>query len=293
MPEGPEVTLITQYLNHHLAEANLLNIVVESDKFKALTSFKQFPLSLSSVNSKGKFLWFEFGTTSKIYLLHTLGLTGEWSFEPSAYNRIKFEFVKSGKKIDLFYNDKLNYGTFVLTQKKQMLDKKLAKLAPDVLKTHMSDTDLGKLIKTYVSTIARKKNNNIVKVFMDDQSAIVSGIGNYLIAEILYDACISPLRDITSLTDKEILKLAHSIRKLVKNAYYNNTSDYVSIFASFLNEHKKGISSGEYPNYHSDITPRTFRFKVYKKEKDPNGHTVHKDHVIKGRTIYWVPERQI
>ena len=44
----------------------------------------------------------------------------------------------------------------------------------------------------------------LVKVLMDQQ-ALVSGIGNYLVAEILYDAKLNPHRELDKLSNKEKL----------------------------------------------------------------------------------------
>lgn len=134
---------------------------------------------------------------------------------------------------------------------------------------------------------------NVVKVFMDDQSAIVSGIGNYLIAEILYDAKISPFRDLRKLSYTDLLHLANSILKVTKSAYYDNTTGYMIMFPSFAKTHKQKVDDGIFPNYHPNIKiTKSFEFKVYRNDVDPFGNEVQQDKILKNRTIHWVPNVQ-
>jgi len=301
MPEGPEVTIITQYLDQTIKNAEIIEFNVLSGRYthQELVGYRdiKFPAKITKIDSKGKFMWFELaltGTNKTAYLMNTLGLTGEWNFEQSEQNRIHIKLQKNGNDINLFYDDPRNFGTLAITTDKKKLDKKLNKLAPDILKSQMSDENVALLITNFINLPHNKKKNiNIVNVLMNDQSAIVSGIGNYLVAEILYDAKISPFRDISDLSEKEILILAHSMRKIVKSAYYDNTTGYMKKIENFVKKHKEGIINGIFPNYHPDIgISGKFKFRVYKRNADFIGNFVQTDQVIKGRTIYWVPNVQ-
>ena len=86
-----------------------------------------------------------------------------------------------------------------------------------------------------------------------DQKALVSGIGNYLVAEILYDAKINPHNELNKLSPKELNKLAHSMRKITKYAYYYNTIGYMIPFKHFMKKHIDAINNNIFPNYHPDI----------------------------------------
>jgi formamidopyrimidine-DNA glycosylase len=231
-----------------------------------------------------------------IYLLNTFGMTGRWSFQNDSTARIKFVIksnTSTNKRYTLYFLDQRNFGTIEFTSSNASLNSKLSKLAPDVLKTDMTDMDLVKMINVYIDKhINKKKSLNLVKTLMD-QEAIVSGIGNYLVAEILYDAKLNPHRDLSDLSTNEKKQLAHSIRKITKYAYYDNTSGYMEHFKTFMKTHAERIDSGVFPNYHSDIKPiKNFKFKVYQQTTDPEGHKVQNDEIIKGRTIHWVKEIQ-
>ena len=306
MPEGPEIVITTQYLKSKIYKKKMESVKVLSGRYTHeglkglyLTDSKQPSdlLTIDEINSKGKFMWMKM-TDSKgkvIYMLNTFGMTGRWTFHKDSSCRVKFVIKSksdSTKTYDLYYADPRNFGTIEFTSDEKVLQEKLNRLAPDVLKTIMSDDDLVGMIKRY--TEKTRKNKNLVKVLMEDQGAIVSGIGNYLIAEILYDAKLNPHRTLDDLSDAEIKSLAHSIRKIAKYAYYDNDVGYMDYHKDFMKTHAQKVDSGDFPNYHPDIeSNKQFRFKVYQKKKDPHDNPVENDEIIKGRTIHWVKEVQV
>jgi len=300
MPEGPEVIITTQYLKTKLKKKKIESIKILSgrythQKLKGFDLLDKTPITVDTIDSKGKFMWMKLTDNSgkTIYMLNSFGMTGRWSFHKDSNARIKF-VIKSNtnpeKKYDLYYIDTRNMGNLEFVTDERILQKKIDTLAPDVLKTPMNDDDLIKAIKHYISR--NKKDKNLVKVLMD-QKAIVSGIGNYMVAEILYDAKLDPHRNIDSLSDSELKNLAHSIRKISKYSYYKNNVGYMEQFKIFMKTHADRVDKGIFPNYHPDITPtESFQFKVYRQKKDPYGNDVETDELVKDRTIHWVKNIQ-
>jgi formamidopyrimidine-DNA glycosylase len=302
MPEGPEIIITTQYLKSKIYKKKLESVKVISGRYthqelKGLNLIDNAPLTIDEINSMGKFMWIKM-TDSKgkvIYMLNTFGMSGRWTFDKNAKCKVKFTIRSKSdvsKTYDLYFADPRNFGTIEFTSDENVLLKKLDRLAPDVLKTELSDDDLVAMIKQYIKMT--KKPKNIVEVLMGDQSAIVSGIGNYLIAEILYDARINPHRTLNDLSDSELKTLAHSMREISKCAYYNNDVGYMEYHKEFMKTHAQKVDSGEFPNYHPDIKiDKHFRFKVYQKDKDPFGNPVEHEEIIKGRTLHWVKKVQV
>jgi formamidopyrimidine-DNA glycosylase len=221
-------------------------------------------------------------------------MTGRWGFYTDNSARIRFRIcceTKSGKtkKYNLYYIDPRNFGQINFYTDYEDLKKRIDKLAPDVLKSNLSDNEVVNLINNFISS--SKKDKNIVKVLMD-QNAIVSGIGNYLAAEILYDAKLSPHNLLDKLTNKEKKKLANSIRKITKQSYYDNRTGYMDNYSKFMTDHPVKIDNKIFPNYHPDIKAKKFEFKVYNQDTDPNGNKVKKESILKGRTFHWVPKVQ-
>ncbi len=309
MPEGPEITILSQYLLTKLKGRLIEKLEVLSGKYKSKTPLTGENLldgsvkyKVINVESHGKLMWItmkNIKTNDNIYLVSHLGLTGEWGFHEGDDNdRIKITVGNSNdkKKYTLYYNDSRNFGNiYIYEEKKHVLDR-VKLLAPDALKTNFSNNDFLQIVKKYTQK-PNKKKRSIFVVLMDQtiNDGLLSGLGNYLTPEILYRAKISPFREIGSLTDSDIFVLSESIKYVTKLSYYNNTTGYMTNFGSFIKTHKEKIDSGKYPEYHSDIKLKEniFKFNVYKQKEDPLGNEVERNTTInKGRTVYWVPKIQ-
>lgn len=286
MPEGPEVILTSQYLDNVLKNRYIIDINVISGRYfknpnkskKKILHGKNLidNLKVKSVNSKGKFIYFTMKdeNNENVYMLNTLGLSGNWSFEKDKYTRVIFTIKNRKNEFCLYFNDLRNFGSIEITKDKKILDNKLDKIATDILKSNISNDELIEKIEKINPKL------NIVKVLMD-QSKLVSGIGNYLVAEILYHSKIKPQRKFGDLTDKEIKNLAYSMRYISKLAYSHNSTGYMILFHN--------INMNEiYEEYHKDIKiNKKFKFNVYRQKEDPKGNPILTDNIIKGRTIYY------
>lgn len=281
MPEIAEVALTAEILNDNLKGKKLIAMDFVDGRYarKNPNGFDGFmdnlPLIVDKVDSRGKFLWFELhdplNKKNIWYIWNTFGLYGMWSFFDPKYKRAVLSF---NDDIIVYYSDMLNFGTFKFSQDKTLLDKKLKGLSPDFLKD--SDFSLAK-IKKYKIPIAK---------ILTDQKKIGSGIGNYLIAEILYRAKISPHRLGNSLTKKELDDLKYWIKYVIKLSYQDNHIGYMVNLNDMLKKHKKR-------DYHPDIklNESQFKFLVYRQKKDPLGNDVVVEK-MNNRSMYWVPQVQ-
>jgi formamidopyrimidine-DNA glycosylase len=284
MPEVAEVALSAEILSHYFLGKQLLAVDLIAGRYTKIINgvqnvpkgYNEFvaalPMKLTNVDSKGKFLYFEYKSKSKtFYVMNTFGLTGIWSMNQPRYPKVMFTF-SSGTA---YYGDKLGYGTFQFTDSRAVLDKKLNALGPDFLKD--DNFSIAK-IKTY--------DKPVVELLMD-QKKLGSGIGNYLVAEILYKAKLSPRRLGSSLTPKEIRDLTYWIKYTTKLAYTQNDIGYMINLADDTKKIKKKI-------YHPDIVldGKDFEFHIYQQKTDPLGNQVKADKILKDRTTYWVPAVQ-
>lgn len=286
MPEIAEIALTAEILEKYFKNKTLASFDFVSGRYtkKDPDGYQDFlsalPLKVTKVDSRGKFLWFELTNKTKDqtwYIWNTFGLTGMWSlFEPK-YSRAILTF-KNNKVA--YFSDMRNFGTFKFSTDSKALDKKLKQLSPDFLKD--DDFDLGKIKKYKIP---------IVKILMD-QKKIGSGLGNYLVPEILYRAAISPHRLGSNMSDDDIENLTYWIKYVVKLSYVDNHIGYMVNLdeeASQLDKH----------DYHPDIKlkGKTFKFSVYRKKEDPDGNPVKAEKIVgtgdKKRTTYWVPAVQI
>lgn len=300
MPEGPEILITTQFLTTKTKKRTIDKIEILGGKYsrtgiKGDGLIKETPITIKSIESKGKFMWFNMidKNGKNVYMLNTFGLTGRWTFNRENNSRIEFSMKSNtvkDKTYHLYFVDDIGYGTMEFTDDVNILESKINKLAPDILKSNINNDEIVQRIEKLVSK--SRRDLNLVKILMD-QETLVSGIGNYLVAEILYDAKLDPHRQLNDLSKDEKNVLAQSMRKIAKYAYYNNNSGYMTYFEEFMKTHSKKIDNGEFPNYQSDIiSDDKFEIKVYQKMFDPHGHTVQKDKIMKNRTIHWVPYEQ-
>lgn len=294
MPEVSEVALTAEIINKKYKNLKLKKIKIMNGRYsrKNPDGFEVFvdslPLRLKKVNSKGKFMWFEFidKNNNEYFIFNTFGLDGMWSFEKNnKHDKFKFVFEDENKdKIKLYYNDVIGYGTFTFKDSRDELDKKLKNLGLDFLKEKYSDKDIWKKIKK-LQLHKNHKNKKIVEVLMN-QKLLGSGIGNYLVAEILYRAKISPHKLISDFDKKLSYELSKSIKYTVKLSYISNKAGYMTILDKYLENHK-------FKNYHPDVEiDCNFEFRVYQQEKDPCGNKVTREKIVNGRTTHWVKKIQ-
>lgn len=107
-----------------------------------------------------------------------------------------------------------------------------------------------------------------------DQS-VISGVGNYVKAEALYLAELSPHRTVGSLTLAETDVLHQQIINVMKAAY--NTG---------------GATFSTYRNPDGSRGNAQQRFVVYGNKVDPLGNPVIKEETRDGRTTHWCPTIQ-
>ena len=107
-----------------------------------------------------------------------------------------------------------------------------------------------------------------------DQS-IVSGVGNYVKAEALYLAKISPHRTVSSLTNAELCDLNAAVRSVLVNSFKSG-----------------GATLQSYQDFYGEVGDATQRFAVYGRKSDPEGREIIKEQTKGGRTTHWVPQVQ-
>ena len=267
MPEGPEVKTTVDFLKTYEGK-KLKSLLVLSGRYtkKPIVNLDNaswsMPLNLKSVECKGKFIYFSFD--EQVFFFNTLGMTGMWSNSLTKYSRIKLEF--EGESVPLFYNDMRNFGTFKIALGKKDLDRKLKSIGPDFLKSGWGPDHFHSLLK-------KNAHKTIAEFLMNQKN--VSGIGNYLKAECLYDAKISPHRFCSQITIEESNKLFFACRRIINLSYKTGG-------ATIQNYRKPDGKKGLYSQ----------RFAVYNQKTSPCGNEVIKEKTLDKRTTHWVPSVQ-
>jgi formamidopyrimidine-DNA glycosylase len=292
MPEAVEVKKYCDMINRYVGKKKLLSVKILAGRYKTgnppsqWTELKrQLPLKLLSVNSKGKFIYWTF--ERDVYLFNTLGLMGGWTFFDTEYrfprfaqyagvqkdwdqavNHLKIQFTfETGK---LYFFDQLSFGTIDIRTNPQDLTDRLKRLGPDIL-DQSTDQKIFKSVLTPYS-------NEPIGLVLVNQS-IVSGIGNYLRADALWVAEISPYRKVKSLSNVELNRLFRTCRALVWGEYnYRYAVLHGIVSARSMLPWKHGRT-----NF------------VYGEKQDMYGNPITREPLHEGsqkRFIYWVKLRQ-
>lgn len=295
MPEVVEICIVSHYLITYIKNKYITNIETNGGRYKNGIPnidilLNVLPLKITNINSKGKLLWFELlnEKTNEIFIiLNTFGLTGIWTFNKLKNSNVLFEI---NNETNIYFDDQLHYGTFKITNKKG-LTKKLNELGDDLLKTPFSDLDFLKKINSL-----KNKNKKIIDVLMEQKkNGVGSGLGNYLVAEILFHAKISPHRKMIDLSTEDIFVLSNTIKYILKLCYHTCNIGYFGNFTEYIPIHKKQIEKGIFPDFHIDIKIKKndeFKFCVYRQNIDPFGNKIKKEKILNSRNFYWVENIQ-
>lgn len=269
MPEGPEVKTTTDFLSKY-TNKTLSGFCVLSGRYAKAggvpnDSAALLPAKIKSVDCKGKFIYFtlKHNDNQDYYLFSTLGMSGMWSNVKSKHARFAIFFDDESV---LYYNDTRNFGTLKFVNEKSVLDKKLKSLGPDILSYDVP-------LQEFISRFNRKHNKTIAECLMNQ--SVVSGIGNYLKAEILYRSKLSPHRLVKDINHLEWVSLHFNSKVQIVKAYKLGGAT---------------IESYRQPNGAEGLYSR--RFAVYNQKTDPSGNQVIKEQTADKRTTHWVPNIQ-
>ena len=245
------------------------------------------PLPVTAVKVKGKFCWIELGPEWFIGI--TFGMAGGIFYDPT--DVILEEYSKKTGKVvtrqeymkhfhvrftaddgQVVYYGSTRFGTLVVSQDRTKLNKKTESLGPDLL-TGEPITDAE-----FIEIFRQPKFNkhNICHVLMEQKA--VSGIGNYLKAEILYECQINPWANVMDLDDETLTHLHQTCRSLARQAYVGHGA---SLYTYTGTRREKG----SFQNI----------LKVYGKDIDPLGNqvmTIDEHHSPDKRTTHYVPSIQ-
>lgn len=262
MPEGPEVRITTEHLSQTLTNKIITDwfLCEEGTVFPGYNEMhKELPLIVEEVMCKGKTIFMSLHNEHKrFYVVHSLRMTGRWQEKEDDHCRCFIEYNDTNR---IYLRDPRRMATIKFLTDEDLYNHEIDRLGPDIFSDNFS-------LPLFKSIWAKYKDRNITSFLMDQ--SLLAGIGNYLKAEILYYAGISPLRKIGSLTDREIDKLYEGIKIIPRLSYNSN-----------------GMTAKDYLSPDGSKGDFVSQLKIYgksfaKKTKTPDGRITH-----------WCPNRQI
>lgn len=271
MPEGPEIKLSVDSVRETIINKKILQVHPHSNSryisIESVEGLANFIKNMDNcyvkdIKCRGKFIYWEF--SNNWFMFNTFGMSGQYSTKEGKHPCFTFKFIDNTK---LVFNDPRHFGTIKFTDNEQELTDKLKKMGWDALQHNLEKNLL------FINNKLSKTSKPIAQVLLDQ--SIFAGVGNYIRAEALYEAKISPWRDSNKLSKDEVRNLCECIINVVKTSYAHQGATIKTYKTAFGEE-------GKYSSL----------FKVYSKDIDPLGNKVITEISSEGRTIHWVPEIQ-
>ena len=268
IPEGPEVKRTAEGLARAMTNKTITNVEILSGRYtkeapSGVDDFRaSLPIKVVGAGCHGKFIFALCSEES--YIWSTLGMTGYWNTDGSKYARIRFDFSDG---TSIHYNDMRNFGTLKFVKGKHEMLKKLKTLGPDMLAQDVPTN-------VFREALMKRPEWSIAKALM--KQSLVCGVGNYIKADSLWLAKISPKRKVKDITDIEFADLCDAIKRVMRTSYESGGATIAS-YQSFDDK------PGEYSQ----------KMVVYGQKRDPEGNLVIKEKTDDGRSTHWVPEVQL
>jgi DNA-formamidopyrimidine glycosylase len=271
MPEGPELRCSRDALREILHGQKILGFKVGATGryIKKVPegffeSNNKLPLTITSIDTHGKFMWWTLSTDGgEQFFMHcTYGMSGAWQTIPSKHTCFIVEYSDG----NVYFNDPRHFGTIKFVHKSSEHKKKLATLGPCILGSQIEP-------EIFAEKMLRKPSRTIAEALMDQAS--VAGVGNYIKAECLYRAGISPWRQVSDISPEEYVGLCEHTLAVAQESY-----------------NSQGASIYTYKNPNGEEGEMQFSFRVYSQKSCPRGHLVVNQETPEGRTSWWCAECQ-
>ncbi|CAA7028569.1 unnamed protein product [Microthlaspi erraticum] len=226
MPELPEVEAGRRAIEENCLGKKIMRVIIADDS-KVIdgispSNFQTSVLgkTIVSARRKGKNLWleldsppfpsFQFGMAGAIYIKgvavtkykrSAVTDSEEW---PSKYSKF---FVELEDGLELSFTDKRRFAKVRLLENPASM-RPISVIGPDALLEPMT-------LDEFEKSLAKKKMT--IKPLLLDQG-FISGIGNWIADEVLYQARIHPLQTASSLSKEQCEALHTSIKEVIEKA---------------------------------------------------------------------------
>lgn len=266
MPEGPEIRFVSELINEKvkgkiLEELNIINGPYLTSSSKIYSSQRDKiqilnGLECLEVSSKGKYLYFSF--ENDVYLAIHAGMSGSWAQFKNKHTLFEFRF----EDFELYFQDLRRFSKISIFENLELFEKFLSNIGDDIF---YIDFD------TFKKQLLKMKKSQLCIALMNQKK--ISGIGNYLRADIMYVAGLSPYRLIKDLGYDEIFELFEACKDVVNESYSC-----------------KATTCG---NYENTIHYGNYSTKVYGRKLTENNEEVITFKDRNKRMVWWVPSIQV
>lgn len=285
MPEGAEIRVMADQMNKLLAGTTMIRFSIMNGPYlsnpkpryadlrkQAAALNKRIgdhSIKIDYVRNKGKYIYIQLSTVAdgkklNSYILCHVGMAGHWRMDQGDHTMVMIQYRKNDEPHVLYYDDYRRFGNFYITNAAGVRQK-LSELGPDVLSKEFTLAAFRDILAD-----PHLQKRRIGELLMDQ--SVVSGVGNYMRADILYMCKLSPHRTVASLSVADRAALYKSIVHVSSTSYAQN-----------------GTTIATYRDVNAekgDYVP-----VIYGKTTDPKGNPI-KTETLSGRTMHWVPAIQ-
>jgi formamidopyrimidine-DNA glycosylase len=287
MPEGPEVKHLADELEVILKDAYLVDLKICGAYLKSLSAehpkardrkictlakrasyVSRLQPVIKYVRTHGKLMYLKLSSSKGVcFLTIHRGMSGNCSLNPQNHTLVELHF-RSEKVGVVYYYEPRPFGIVQLLTTSEW-QQVTSKLGPNVLAHKFS-------LESLKETLARPR---VQKMLLGDallDQRVLSGIGNYLRADILYQAQLFPWRNVASLSSFELEKL------------------YIGIVdRGWTSYRASGHTLATYVQMNGQIGK--YRPLVYGKKVCPLGHTTTQDYKGRNKTrnMWWCETCQV
>lgn len=263
MPEGPEVLRHIDWLTTKAQSPNgkwmiLHDLLISTSKFpnlvdKIINLKDSLNKPIHDILCKGKYMFIRLANGYNFHVHHRM--EGKWSEQDDkdCNNNSKFSAKlilicpETDRIQEIYYYT--GYGVWDI-----ITDTEYQNMLYDIANGFIGRFILS--LDNWIQSWKKFTSNKSVRYALMDQNKICSGIGNYLIAEIFYEARLCPTITVGQLTDDLLVKL-YQICKNVLEGHYNKTRQKL----------------------------------IYHKKVSPIGNPIY-NKIIGQRRMWWVPIEQ-
>ncbi len=276
MPEGPEVKRMVADLQA-VSGKTIQTTVVVSGRYSRGVIHNIEKLDgavVEKIISKGKLIVFYMRGEEQFCVLSTMGMTGWWvclkdvDHAWSKHRRLELQFTDGTSAV---FFDQRNFGTFKVVSPNEA-KRKMAELGPDILAEPSEWWSIG-LDEFTLRLALFGKRQTIAEALMDQR--VCSGCGNYIRADALYLARVSPIINAAILTDAQIQNIWKAMHLIATSSLANEAP-----FADLTNLKGSRIDSHGFSNL------------CYGQTQTPTGGEVQSYVDSNGRTVWYSPSEQ-
>lgn len=265
MPELPEVETVRRTLLPRVRGRRIVDVRVREARLRTPVAedfaAKLVGRSVADLRRVGKYLLFDLDD-GRVWLVH-LGMTGCLATRSAGRERHDHVHIALSDGTQLVYNDPRRFGLMRVADEPE----ELSGLGVDPLSTGYT--------AEYLHAVCRGRARPIKTLLMDQ--AVVAGLGNIYVSEILFHAGVRPSRRSGTLRRRELIEIQAATRAVLERAI-----------------RKGGSSISDY----RDGEGRTGYFQLELDVYDRRGEPCHKcgaairGRILSGRSSFYCPACQ-